>query len=300
MQAQQVEISTIDIDHFWEAYDQLANSKDSVSTMQNLYLNRATEGTKAFIKSRKFKAADYVYLIRKYPKFWASMRTNTLAIASRKEEINKTFNSFIKLYSEFKQPKVCFSIGALRSGGTTTKNQVLIGADIASSDSLTDKSELKGWLAAVIGNSGNIVTMVTHEAVHTQQPINFGYVKGFLGHRLLTQSIREGSADFIGMQVAGKIINNKQYKYGVENEAELWLEFKKEMMNNDISKWLYNGSKSTNRPFDLGYFIGYRICETYFNNSTDKSAAIKKIIRIKNYKKFLKKSGYNPASNKPI
>ncbi|NEM98820.1 hypothetical protein GXP69_14040 [Pontibacter sp. BT327] len=64
------------------------------------------------------------------------------------------------------------------------------------------------------------------------------------------------------------------------------------MLGTDISNWLYNGLKSTDKPGDLGYYMGYKICEAYYNNSEDKKQAIKEILDIKDHQAFLEKSGY--------
>lgn len=293
----ETEISTRDITHFWEAYDSLATSKDSVSTFQRLYIDRATPGFVAFIKARDFTAKEYVTLIKRYPKFWISIRPNTERIAARKNEVEEVFKRFKILYPNFKAPKVCFAIGGLRTGGTTTSDLILIGSEIASADSITVKTEFKGWLEYVIGNTGDIVAMVAHEAVHTQQPNNAAFIKGQMGHRLLSQSLREGAADFIGMKVTGFVINKTQYAYGIEHEAALWKEFQSQMLGNDYSAWLYNGNKSSERLADLGYFMGARICESYYNRAADKSKAIRDILRMKNNKKFLKRSGYSGGVN---
>lgn len=293
----ETDISTLDINHFWEAYDSLATSQDSVATFQRLYIDRATPGFIAFIKAREFTAKEYVTLIKRYPKFWISIRPNTERIASRKHEVEEVFNRFKILYPDFKPPKVCFAIGGLRTGGTTTSDLILIGSEIASADSTTNKIEFTGWLQYVIGNTGDIVAMVAHEAVHTQQPKNFAFIKGQMNHRLLSQSLHEGAADFIGMQVTGYVINKTQYAYGIKHEAELWKEFQPQMLNNDLSSWLYNGNKAGDRLADLGYFVGARICESYFNRSTNKEKAIREIIRMKNNKKFLKRSGYSGDVN---
>jgi hypothetical protein len=293
----ETDISTLDINHFWEAYDSLATSKDSVATFQRLYIDRATPGLVAFIKARDFTAQEYVTLVKRYPKFWISIRPNTERIATRKHEVEEIFKRFKILYPNFKTPKVCFAIGGLRTGGTTTSDLILIGSEIASADSTTNKIEFTGWLQYVIGNTGDIVAMVAHEAVHTQQPKNFAFIKGQMNHRLLSQSLHEGAADFIGMQITGYVINKTQYEYGIKHEAELWKEFQSQMFENDYSAWLYNGHKSTERPADLGYFMGARICESFYHHATDKSKAIREIIRMKNNKKFLKRSVYSGGIN---
>jgi uncharacterized protein YjaZ len=134
--------------------------------------------------------------------------------------------------------------------------------------------------------------MVVHEAVHIQQPDNMRYFSRRISNGLLMQSIKEGAADFITSLIINEITNTTLHKYGNINEQVLWEEFQQEMFDNDLSRWLYQGNQSKFRPADLGYYIGFKICESYYHNHQDKSKAIKEIITVKNYRKFLKKSKY--------
>lgn len=45
--------------------------------------------------------------------------------------------------------------------------------------------------------------------------------------------------------------------------------------------WLYNGGDVKDKPADLGYYMGYKIAESYYNNSDDKNKAISEIIEMK-------------------
>ena len=63
-------------------------------------------------------------------------------------------------------------------------------------------------------------------------------------------------------------INGKSYVYGNANEKTLWLEFKAEINAAKFDKWLYN-SGIKDRPADLGYFIGYKICEAYYKKALE-------------------------------
>lgn len=64
------------------------------------------------------------------------------------------------------------------------------------------------------------------------------------------------------------------------------------MHEDDVSDWLYNGSKSQNRPADLGYWIGYKITKAYYDKAADKKQAVADIIQIDDADEFLEKSGY--------
>ena len=62
-------ITTIDIQHFWSAYDKLKDCRsyqDSVNVIQENYLDRATNGLKEFQKVRYFSAEFFVERIKKY------------------------------------------------------------------------------------------------------------------------------------------------------------------------------------------------------------------------------------------
>lgn len=299
-------ISTVDIDHFWAAYDRLktANTRaDSNQVMQEYYIDQATKGFRKFIRIRDFKASEYLALIRRYPDFWKSVRPLTEKIAGRTAEIEKVFDRFAQTIPGFKPPDVCFAIGCLRTGGTVAKGMVLIGAEIAAADESVDKSNLNPWLQNVLGQTGDIVAMVAHEAVHTQQSgIPFMEIFSLLNHKklsLMNMAIIEGSADFITQEMLGLHINASLYSYGEAQPCVLWNEFKADCERNpfDYTKWLYNGLKSTDRPADLAYYIGHKISAHYYGQSPNKEKALKKLLKRGKYKRVLKQSGYDAICN---
>lgn len=288
-------IITSDIHNFWAAYDKLkdcSTKSDSIHTIQTMYLDKASQGLKLFIKARNFSAERYVDLLSKVPRFWSSIRSNTLQLEAYAEKINAIFDQYEAAYPGFKRPNVCFAIGQLSTGGTVKKDWLLIGSEIACADSTTDKSELGTWLRSVMQDQNNVLELIAHEAVHAQQKMGFGTIWGYFNHRLLTFTILEGGADFVAKNIAGITINQPIHGYGKENESTLWQEFSSIMYKNDLSQWLYNGSRSKDRPADLGYYIGYKICESYYNQAADKKKALKDIIEVSNYRRFYKKSKY--------
>src|SRR6476469_8335855 len=86
-------VFTTDIDNFWRAFDSIQTTKDSVQQVriiQTLYIDKGTDGLKAFMEAREYTAELWVDLIRKYPRFWRSIRPNTLAVRSKANEIEKS------------------------------------------------------------------------------------------------------------------------------------------------------------------------------------------------------------------
>ena len=78
------------------------------------------------------------------------------------------------------------------------------------------------------------------------------------------------------------------------NECSLINDFKADLESDpkDYTNWLYNGGKMKDRPADLGYFIGYKIAETYYQKQIDKSEAIRHLLNKKKYRKIYKESDY--------
>jgi uncharacterized protein YjaZ len=65
------------------------------------------------------------------------------------------------------------------------------------------------------------------------------------------------------------------------------------MQGTDVSRWLYNqGSATPDRPGDLGYYVGYRICASYFDRMSDKVKAVSDIVEMGDGRVFLDASGY--------
>lgn len=288
-------IFTSDIDNFWIAYDSIQKTNDyskKISFIDNLYIEKGTKGLKAFMEARDYNDSLYVELIEEYPKFWNSIKPNTLSIKNKTSELNKAIEKFQELYPELKEAEMYFTIGGQRSGGTVSGNMVLVGAEIATGNPTTDVSEFKNdWFKNVFAKQSldNIVYLNIHEYVHTQQKPNESSI-------LLHQTIREGSCDFITELILGKPLETQYISYGKAHFEELKKQFKEEMFSSYLPNWLYNGT-SKGEKADLGYFIGYEICKSYYNQAINKKQAIKEIIELKYndekaVEKFLKQSKF--------
>ena len=289
-------VFTTDIDNFWMAYDSIQTTTDSlkqIDFIRRLYIDKGTKGLKAFMAARDYDAKLWIELIRLYPKFWKSIRPATYTVKTYAAEIEKSIQRLKQLYPDLKPAKIFFTVGGLRSGGTTMNDMVLIGSEIATGNALTDVSEFPNkWLEGVFRNqqANNLVPLNIHEYIHTQQK---GEPKDLLG-----LALKEGACDFITELVMGKPLQNNYIVYGREHESILKEQFKKEMFTSFYSNWLYNGS-SAKTVADLGYFMGYTICKAYYNNAADKKKAVKDIIELKYpdneaIDKFLQQSNYFP------
>ncbi len=287
-------IFTSDIDNFWIAYDSIRQVDDfsaKVEIINRMYINKGTLGLEAFMKTRDYNDTLYIELIDAYPKYWESIRENTLAVKGKSAELNEAVSNFKRLYPELKDAEMYFTIGGLRSGGTVMGNMVLVGVEIATGTPDVDMSEFKDdWLRSVFARQSldNVVSINIHEYVHTQQKPGNG--------RVLNQSIREGSCDFITELVLGRPIKSQHLLHDKSRADAIKAQFKKEMFSHDFGNWLYNGGQKGEEA-DLGYYVGYEISKSYYENSNDKTRAVKDIIELdfaddEAVEAFLIRSGY--------
>lgn len=270
-------IFTSDIDNFWVAYDSIQKTNEysgKLDIIKRQYTDKATKGLKAFMNARDYNDSVYVKVIEKYPKFWNSVRPNTLTIKTKTKELEAGVTRLKQLYPELKDAEMYFTIGGLNAGGTVSGNMVLVGAELATGIGSTDVSEFKDeWLKGMFANQSldNIVSLNIHEYIHTQQT---GYQ-----NRVLNQAIKEGSCDLIAELVMNEFPQRKYISYGMAHEAEIKAQFKKEMFTGNLANWFYNG-RQKGEGADLGYYVGYMISKMYYRNTKDKKQAIKDIIEL--------------------
>ncbi|RBL89287.1 hypothetical protein [Chitinophaga flava] len=287
----QTNIYYSDIDLFWKTFDRLHTVNDSaqqIQLIQTMYLDKGTKGLKELAHIRNWTPQKFQKSIFAHPDFWASVRPNTLKVKETRAGIEKLIAAYKKLYPSFKIPAIYFTIGYLGTGGTTTETEVLIGTEIGAADSTTNSMGLNPLLQGIFKDSKGILHVVAHELTHTQH--KGGDMEDRVHSNLLGYCIAEGSCDFIAELLLQYPLKTPYIRYGKEHEKEIWQKFKQEMYGTELKDWLYNG-------VDLGYFVGYAICKSYYEHATDKAKAIDYIINLDNEQiaeldKFLAASRY--------
>ena len=270
-----------DITNFWDTHDKITSTTDSIlqfKYLDSLYFQKGTVGLVGIRQARNYTPQDYINAINNYPKFWASIRKNTLEVDKLSGELEGGINKLKKLYPDLKPAKIYFTIGAFRTGGTTIDNLLLIGCEISMADSTTDTSELPENLSHLKAHFAtnpkkNLVFLNVHEYIHTQQnPRVFN---------IISLSIYEGVAEFVAAKSLGVSSPNPQIEFGKRNATRIREVFEKEMFYpNNLYKWLDGNAPNEFGMRDLGYYVGYQICENYYNQANNKAEAIKTMIEL--------------------
>jgi hypothetical protein len=295
-------IQTDDIDRFWKAYDAVRSGTDrptKLALFQRLYLDPATPGLQALIAARRYTLAQYVDAIDQYPKFWSSIRPLTARAREAAAPLGKDLASFRRLYPELKPASITYAIGVLRTGGTTTNNMVLIGAEIALADETVDVSELPEPMRTRLGtffrtrpfanNGQNNV----HEYVHTQQQES--------RNSLAARVAYEGVAEFVAERATNHRPPLKLYAYGAAHQNAVRARFRADMAKTDWDDWLYNSDRNVFGVSDMGYFVGYEIARGFYESAHDKRAAIRAMIQLSYgdeaaVQNYIARSGYLAAA----
>ncbi|MEQ9441575.1 MAG: DUF2268 domain-containing putative Zn-dependent protease [Cyclobacteriaceae bacterium] len=263
----QVSFVTSDLPKFWAAFDSLSVAERNPF---ETYIGQGSAGVKGFVPYRIINADSLRSMVLQRKKDYEAVRGMEEQIKQKVQEIKPYFYGFKYWYPEAIFPPVYFVMGRFNSGGTTSEEGLIIGVE-----KLTDLNGLP--------------SLIIHESVHFQQK--------WPEHEttLLEHAILEGSADFLaelitGIKAGGA--SNEAYAYGEIHKDQLCREFVARMSEPDIKDWLYGTSGKDDRPNDLGYWMGYNIVQTYFDQVDDKRQAVQHILNLEDFDAFLQESGF--------
>lgn len=299
----QIKLHTADLPRFYQAMDSVMTTSDSVrqaAFVQQLYVDKASSGLREFMELRGGNTREWLRLMNSNRTQLIEKRPFILSAVEQEQPILKRVERFKALYPDFREGDIYFCVGINNSGGTIRDRTVYIGAEIAANDS-------PNWAEY----------LVLHEFTHTQQwtQRNISMLLKdeqsanayMASHKeLLGKCLEEGMADFVAELVLEQRLSDRfpdgYIAFGEKNERAVWEEFEKDMRQDfDQRKgWLYAEREiSGKRCRDLGYFVGYRICKSFYDKSVDKKQALKHMIGLnltdEHANAFLLSSGYNPS-----
>lgn len=186
--------------------------------LDEYFLDKATEGQQGMIRARNYTPKEYLNAIKNYPRFWNSIRNNTLNTTQFDIQIREGIEKLKEIYPDLKPATIYYTMGVFRSPGTGFNDLALIGSEFALGDKYTVTEEFPENLNYVknyytINPPAFLDFLNIHEYVHTQQ-------KPALDNTL-SQSLYEGIADFIATKVTNKKSPFKYHNFGFKNEVKL-------------------------------------------------------------------------------
>ncbi|QBA23604.1 hypothetical protein EU348_21465 [Chryseobacterium indologenes] len=259
-------LETKDAKNFWKAFDKMETSTANPFVE---YIENGSPGVKSFIRNRIVNADSLYATVKKNKEEYLKTRNVLDGIGAKDKKLKASYSALKYWYPEAKFSPVYFVYGRMNTGGNSSDDGISIGTEL-------------------FKNLDGVVPLIVHEMIHFQQN-NRG------NESLLKQALTEGGADFIAEFVSGEQMNVKAFQYGEANSDKLYKEFVTRYKSDDLRDWFYWTSKKDDRPNDLGYWIGYKICEAYFNKQTDKHKAVHDILNIEDPFLLLKESGFLDA-----
>jgi hypothetical protein len=284
-------IVTSDITRFWQAYDAAQHAPDPALVYGTTYFAPGTDGLWGFVPYRLRSPKHLADVVRNRNAFFAAIREGTTRIAAGRDRIEEDFVRYKQLVPDAVFPDVYFVIGALNSGGTAVPGVGLVmGSEMWSRPA--DPAALAGMdpgTAGTLHTPDDVPAGVTHELTHYNQ-------HDAPERTLLDNTIVEGTADFIAQVVDGHNVDAKQWSFGCAHEDALWQAFAPAMASTDdvaIKPWLFSSDPGPlGAPPFIGYWLGSRIAQSYYDSHPDHIAAAHAILNVKDYAAFVKESGY--------
>ncbi len=275
-----------DVKNFLRAVDMLGKGGDPESIFQKEYLDKATPGLKEYLRESGATARKYVETIQKKQAQYAALNGLLDQLIPQEDNVRKAFSELAKVVPDPVFIPVYYFIG-VGSGGLNAQPSEY-GIIVAITELAEDPSLLK--------------IPLVHEVIHVKNALTVGieeYMQVF-GPKmsLLSLSLREGTAYFLTLLSIGEHGHKDAYDYYLENEKKLWEMFKADMIKSSPEEWLFVAHSDPELPAHLGYVIGSRIIEAYYDRAEDKKKAVQDILSVTDFQEFLKKSGYEEKLSK--
>ena len=292
----EVTIRSSDVALFWSVFDS-EGPPYSDRTFLEQYVANGSAALKAFRGRRPLNFERFGQILNDpaVRSYYLSIREASLALDTQRGSLRDAFENLKSLYPAAVFTDVTFVVGGLSTGGTLLEDgQIVIGAELFMVQPDSPLGALPHSLQSVLRPPSYLVSIVVHELIHVQQARHaFEAGRPFTdGANLLKMALIEGGADFVTDRILGVYANDHLPAWANGRQAELWEEFRIAMNGTDLSRWLFNRSRTTERPADLGYYIGYKIAEARYDKASDKAQAIRELIEVDDAAAFLAASGY--------
>lgn len=277
-------VLTEDVTRFYALYD--ANGgRPSAEQLESGYLAKGSASLKEFAKLRRVTGERIVERIKTDPAMYEDARECLEVLPAAKNRLTTALSKLSEMYPSADYPPVAIVVGRGRPVGIVNPSGATIGLEaLCAADFMNPDPE------------DRFVYVIAHEYVHTQQVAARTDVEpGDPRATVLRRSLIEGGAEFVTELISGGVGNGRHAGWTRGREAEIEAAFAKDMDKTDLSAWTDNYRPGSDEPYDLGYWVGYRIVKAYYQRTDDKRAALARILEMDDPKAFLQESGWQPG-----
>lgn len=243
------------------------------------YLDKASPGLLEHIKDQQVTAEDFFNAINERLDDYKKLQNLAATLKSVEPELRQAYGRLSEVLPESTFMPVYYFVG-VHKGLFAEPSPAGISVSITS-----ESTALK-----------HMTELVIHETAHVQQVMAVGLDEYMLVYgpkkSLLSLAIREGTAEFFTMLVTGKITQQAALDYLLENEESLWPQFTSSMDDQSPGDWMWQKPSNGEWPYHMGYAVGYRIVNDYYESAHDKTQAKQAILASTNARELLDASGY--------
>ena len=263
---------------------------DTLQAMKDYFL-KASEGMKGWIARYNKSPEEMVRAVRYFPKYYNYLTQLDTMLVQYEKPISEGLKGLKELFpSDFVHLPPVYYFVLFGGGGSVELTANMISLDYFGYYDGIDESEFDkiGGLFPE-GNFHLVKTdlipqIAIHEAAHLLQVYMQGvsdYRSIYTGEKTMKAfAVREGGADFLTALGSG-IIDKKRHEYGDAHERDLWELFEPVANESpDAHPGWFSGQSTQNPdwPWQIGYYLGYKMVEYYYLNTEDKQEAIRFIL----------------------
>jgi Predicted Zn-dependent protease (DUF2268) len=268
-----------DVERFYKIYG-AAGGHPTADELQRDYLDPGSDGLHQFAKMRRISGAAMAETLAKRPEIYSGAKRCMDVLPAVRQRVEVALRTLGRLYPEAQFPPVTIAVGRGKP--------VAVGSPVSGVQIGLEALCATDWLNPNVED--RFVHVIAHEYAHVQQ---VAALVDDENPTVLSMSLIEGAAEFIGELISGKVSNSRLGESTAGREKEIETEFVADEDKTDISAWLYNSTPE--QPRDLGYWVGYRIVKSYYQHANDKRLALREIMQMTDPKAFLGKSGWYPG-----
>jgi uncharacterized protein YjaZ len=274
------DIETADVTRFYALYDR-TGGHPTPDQLQH-YIDGGSDGLHRLAELRHVTGARIAEEIAKRPDIYADAKRCMAVLPQVRVRVAASLRKLGELYPEASFPPVTIAVGRGKPVGVTDAKGVMIGLESLCAVTWMEKDV-----------EDRFVHVIAHEYAHVQQAVASPRFYDEEKPTVLQESLIEGAAEFVGERISGGVSYAFFGKTTKGREKEIETAFVADEDKTDLSHWLYNGSLT--KPGDLGYWVGYRIVKSYYQQAHDKRAALREILQMKDARAFLARSGWHPG-----